>query len=425
MCRLVKHMHCLTLGWVPLPFWLDSHLCQLGILTSTRSRAQVCKCVCVCFAIMSSSALRSPAKGLKMVAERQMKVITGRIENNVELQLLVISYLDDLELNRNGVPGKGKKRKACEENKDTHDETDADEPGFKIDKDTTLNKHCSKFYGWKRNLVVELLQYVEPSIFGKHKKVKVDSLFVMKQLLEHGFDVEAFDDKSSDKPCTLNKLHCFDNLRAVYISLGRRFRNIDLVNGFVSWSSAGFFSVEDIRTDDGRKVRIGDKITDRVAAIPTDFLSGMSPTFVFTNEHINENWSWDKAALKFPCGRDLPLSSLFPKFRRQLGRKISEELGAVKPPVADAQPVGSVVVSGSFGSSSGGTATAAPASAAPAAAAKAIAKNIKVPLPPSEMLAAVVNGAEGGSLAKDIEEEEEEADEDAEEGDKEEEGMAS
>lgn len=342
----------------------------------------------------------TPIKGLQKVSDRQMKLITTKLDGNVELQLLVLTYLEDLEANRTENKSARKRKAPAETLED--DDIDSDAPGFTVDPTIRLNKHCAKYSGWKRQLICELLAFVEPKQFGGCKKVKLDSISVAKQLMEFAFDLVVCDEKSSDKPTDLNKKNCFQKLFAVYVSMGRRLRRVEFSNGFVDWSQNGHFSVEDARTSDGRVVRIYDKFSDKSAVVPSDLLAKQNPSFSFRNKDIQDNYAYDRAVLSFPDGQDLPLTSLFPNFKRKLTRNMSNEVGATAPKVGD-EPVAATQ-----------TDVKAQSSGAPSGAAGRSSKaSPKVPMPPPGVLPrAAAGGAKRRKNAKSKEDEPAKEDED-------------
>lgn len=124
-----------------------------------------------------------------------------------------------------------------------------------------------------------------------------------------------------------SKRDTFESLRQLYLANGRRFVNLSLKDGFVDWCAEGFYSICDERTQDGRKIALMDKFNRKTAVIPNEMAAGYTPKF--TNGDIRDNFSWTEATLHFGKSEDhIQLFQFFPKVRRALTRKLSEEPGA-------------------------------------------------------------------------------------------------
>lgn len=208
---------------------------------------------------MASPTGGNPVGKLKGISEKQMKTIISHCSNFVETQLLVIAYLDELDEKRSGTSKKKQKGKEEARFMLCDGPTDDDAPGFTIGADETLNRHHGKYSGWKRNATMSLCQFCEPSVFPPHKKTSVDCVNVAKQLLERGWDVDT-NEKTSDRPCSLNKATQFANLRAAYVAAGRPLSNITLRNGTVNWDNDGCYEIVKQVQGSGSVMQLRDKV---------------------------------------------------------------------------------------------------------------------------------------------------------------------
>lgn len=215
------------------------------------------------------AAVSSPVGKLKGISEKQMKTIISRCSGSVETQLLVIAYLDELEEKRLGVQKKKQHEKDVAHLMLCDGPADDDAPGFVIPPTETLNRHHAKYSGWKRNTTMSLCAYCEPAVFPPHKKATVDSVNVAKQLLERGWDVDT-NEKTSDRPTSLNKATQFASLRAAYVAAGRPLRGITLRNGVINWDIDGCYEIIKQDQGSGSVVQLRDKVLDKAR---TDFVS--------------------------------------------------------------------------------------------------------------------------------------------------------
>ena len=90
---------------------------------------------------------------LNKIHERNMKLIREKLYQNLEKQLLVLAYLEEM-------------------NADGGVDQESVEHEFEI-ADVPLAPQAYKYSGWKKSLVLELFAYVEPTIWhmARHKVV--------------------------------------------------------------------------------------------------------------------------------------------------------------------------------------------------------------------------------------------------------------
>eukprot|EP00971_Amphidinium_carterae_P146651 2906559-Amphidinium_carterae.1 len=127
---------------------------------------------------------RESTTNLQAIMKKQMNEITQRVQNNVERQLLVISYLDGLDTTPQ--PKRVKRASSSQELDDSNAEQDS--PPLAIPDDALLPRQAAKYASWKKELVLELLHFVEPKAFPIHK-VSCDSVTTLRQIMEYAFDV--------------------------------------------------------------------------------------------------------------------------------------------------------------------------------------------------------------------------------------------
>jgi hypothetical protein len=177
-----------------------------------------------------------------------------------------------------------------------------------------------------------------------------------RQLLCMGWDVEAFDPSKSDRITTRSKKLAFDRLRSLYIGNGRLLKDVELVDGFVDFSSDGHYTIETVTASTGLEVRVTDRRQRKVAVVPNEMLQ--NATVGYRPKDIKLNFSYGGAYIDLPDGSSLALSNLFPKVRRVLAKKLSDELKAVatggkaSPPKTGQQKEGKGGAAGARGDAS-------------------------------------------------------------------------
>lgn len=272
----------------------------------------------------------------------------------------MLTYIEESKTATDQKPTKRGSKKQQQHALTIEDDPQRDGPGFDIPDSAEISGKQIKFVHWKKGLYTELFAYVEPSRFSRAVE-HVDSLALAKQLMTFAWDVNCFDSARSDKCTTRKKKDLFERLRLMYNSLGRCLSNITMQDGFVDWAEQGHYGLEDLRTEMGRHVRVFDSIQKKIASVPSDMLVGSSTTFC--NKDIIANYSYADAHITLADDGQLVLSSLFPKARRNLSRRISEELGAVEVQKTGVGKSAASAKDGQDSSGSGGKKRKAPARA--------------------------------------------------------------
>ena len=205
------------------------------------------------------------AKRLLSTNDSQQKLIREGVAGNLELQTIVLNVIQDYKAEQVARAGAvaGSSGTRCEQlvekrklagKKISANATMAppaprrpqaqlsDDPGVILNPETQLPKNCKKYAGWKPDLLLELFEYAEPSLFSAAQK-SVDGRKLTRQLFEYAFGLKAGaipeEVSKCDRPATLDKVRTFAALRALYIANGRLFRSLELTDGGVDWFKAG------------------------------------------------------------------------------------------------------------------------------------------------------------------------------------------
>ena len=135
----------------------------------------------------------------------------------------------------------------------------------------------------------------------------------------------------------------------MYVALGRRLRNLVIVEGNVLWADQGIYKVERLQgSDEAPRTTVHNRFQDRRVEIPEDLVRGMT----MKELAVQQNFSIDCAYVLLPSGDSLFLESLFPRIQqvRALRRRLSDDLGvtgdeelgggALPPPAKKHRPSG-------------------------------------------------------------------------------------
>ena len=205
------------------------------------------------------------AKRLLSTNDSQQKLIREGVAGNLELQTIVLNVIQDYKAEQVARAGAvaGSSGTRCEQlvekrklagKKISANATMAppaprrpqaqlsDDPGVILNPEKQPPKNCKKYAGWKPDLLLELFEYAESSLFSAAQK-SVDGRKLTRQLFEYAFGLKAGaipeEVSKCDRPATLDKVRTFAALRALYIANGRLFRSLELTDGGVDWFKAG------------------------------------------------------------------------------------------------------------------------------------------------------------------------------------------
>eukprot|EP00971_Amphidinium_carterae_P058383 1155036-Amphidinium_carterae.2 len=290
------------------------------------------------------SSRTSPSVTKKQIMEKQMASIISSVKDDLEKQLLVINYLEGLDAPQ---APKRPRRAASSEDLQIDVSLEDDEQlalqHVAITESEPLPRCASKYSTWTKDLVCDLLAWVEPRLYPKAKK-NGWPVELLKQLMEMAFDlicVEVPKKKvQSDRPSSLaSKLTTFNRLRCMYIALGKRLRVVQVQDGNVNWGENGLYAV----TGGGDAVTVTHRFSLRTARIPCEFLSSTGPQY--SSKDISMNYSKISAHLHLSSG-ELQLATLFPEIgngsARSLARRFSDELGVTGGRLQDSADGGAI-----------------------------------------------------------------------------------
>ena len=289
----------------------------------------------VAHASSRASAMAGNAALLK-VNQQNIKFINDACNGQIEMQMLVMDFIEQHKQKgmnlQDCMKDRSEKRKAKLCPAAGLAPAADDEAEFVIPEGAMLPKNCRKYAGWKVGLLEELFQYCEPGTFSITKK-QLDSQQLARQILEFAFGLKAgLADGKSDSITTLakggviSKKESFDALKSLYGALGRRLRNLVIVEGNVHWPNQGIYTIERLQaSDENHKTIVYNRFIDRRAEIPEDLVRGMA----VKDLPVEQNFSMDSALIFVATGESLILESLFPRIRqmRALRRRLSDDLG--------------------------------------------------------------------------------------------------
>lgn len=252
----------------------------------------------------------------------QRRRISSAIENNLELQMLVLSTIENYEAAKRvaeaqgvGVASFASRKKVKKEEKDEA----ITEPN------ATLKKSRLLYCRWNKQWLKELL------VFVSQGSVTMDSLKGMgdkarlQEVCTAIFDID-FTDESPEKSSnpSATKLSIFTRLRSLYAKLGERMDGWQdqLANGYVKWEEAGHYSIKNVSSGSGgsAEVVIECKTMGKTAKITDDLAPELQEGY-----EILANFSLDQAYIKTETGL-WRCQNFFPSIGRTLKRNLSAQL---------------------------------------------------------------------------------------------------
>lgn len=212
---------------------------------------------------------------------KQIKLITDRVANNLELQAFVLDTIEDYEKAGKSAKGRGmslletvapKTRKKL---KTTHD---IDYTQVK-DGDKPIGRQRSIYAKWSSKWFTELFLFCESDLdaasldaLGHHGRFP--------QMFEYAFGLKVTGE-SNDKvgDVTQSKKTLFENLKDLYDTNGSKLGNFHqhIVNGVVDWNAGGIFQiVRASRTCPGKPFEVVVKSTflGKIAVVSQEHLAG-------------------------------------------------------------------------------------------------------------------------------------------------------
>lgn len=126
---------------------------------------------------------------------------------------------------------------------------------------------------------------------------------------------------------------------------GRRLSALEVRDGAVDWAKQGFFDITDSMGADGRQLRLVDRASGRVATMPPELMIGV-PQKRYEAVDICANFSYVGACVMLGANK-LECHTLFPRFKRELVRRLSDDIGASAKKPSPVRASGKVASSGS------------------------------------------------------------------------------
>jgi len=258
-----------------------------------------------------------------------LATIKDKLNNNLELQLMVLSTISDYEtasrVSKAGTVGGslaellGKKKKKKETGKE--EEEDA---MIQINPDEILHRNRACYAGWGPKLMKECLCYTSAGKLSAKVLARTakDKLL---QIFEFSLDIKVTGDSLDKAKITggdLNKLKVFNKLKEIYEEKGKRCDNLTthITNNTLDWAKHGHYSVETAMVEGMvASVTVLNKQIKQYQTMAPSLYEGDEGPF----DTIEDNYSQFQAALVTP--RDsYKLQFLFPSLGKSLKRKLSD-----------------------------------------------------------------------------------------------------
>lgn len=270
-------------------------------------------------------------KALDKVQQENIDAIMAEARGNLEVQVLLLSTIKDWKAQKDGTAAAPKRKNKSAQFDDSGDDSggrDDAGPPFEIDQKLTLGRSGTRYAAWKKALFLELFHYCGGRRWNPAKKL-LDSLPQLQQVFEYSFDLNISDPtRRQDRSVQTNKKATFEALAALHEAHGRRLLSIDVRDGAVEWTKQGCFSVVDTTQKDGaRRIVVTDRFANRVANLPEYMLSDCQDA-PLTNDNIMMKYSYQGAYLKINASDKFECHNLFPRAKRQLVRRMSDDVGA-------------------------------------------------------------------------------------------------
>eukprot|EP00971_Amphidinium_carterae_P186393 3699997-Amphidinium_carterae.1 len=137
---------------------------------------------------------------LQALENKNLATIKSKLAGRLEWQLLVLENIEGWELEEKGE--RPPSRKKSSEDLDLQQII----PQRPVIQSTEkLGRSGKRYSGWLKPTLVQCLAYLEPSKFPVSQK-KLDSIDIMKQVLEFSTGVRATDTENSDHSASIMKL---------------------------------------------------------------------------------------------------------------------------------------------------------------------------------------------------------------------------
>jgi len=248
----------------------------------------------------------------------QIKKIVDACNNNFELQLLLLSEIENYEKVKSGSSGsvgdavtQASKKKVKEEQ-----EWDALPTG-------KLERWQYPYKKWGPSLIKQMALFCDPEL-RQHADSRVwKSKDLSLQVLEYGWDIKCTSGEG-DYAAETDKGKLFASMKDIYIKKGSRLA--DLAPGFAAcsldWPTIGFYTitvVDDESGDEEPRVQLHSKALEKTITLEKGLVSNTETGKLM----VTNNFSQTSAMMVSPSDR-WPCANFFPSLNKSLKRKAGE-----------------------------------------------------------------------------------------------------
>jgi hypothetical protein len=264
--------------------------------------------------------------GVAALMNKNLTLIRARLEGKLELQLLVLQYIESVTSTVSPMKrGKSKKDFACDT--EAEDDSGKAEVAIKIKDSDSLGRSGRKYQAWRKGVMYEALHYMCPKTWS-WTKCPTDSHEVMRQAFESGTGVSVGCLLPSDSAATTKKLEVFQALKQAYMAKGDKFKHLTFRDSMIDWSQHGEYTVRTSINNNQVAIYVKDANTKSEREVPSEFVDAKDEG-VSTKDVVG-NWSWQGAYLQLKSGQFM-LHQLWPRSTKVLKRRVSEDLGLAMP----------------------------------------------------------------------------------------------
>eukprot|EP00971_Amphidinium_carterae_P352469 6492610-Amphidinium_carterae.4 len=256
-----------------------------------------------------------------------MSSIKAKLAGRLEWQLLVLENIESWEQEEKGQRPPSRKKSA----------EDLDLQAIipqrpEIAPSDKLGRSGKRYSGWLKPIMIQVLAYLEPAKFPVSQK-KLDSIDIMKQVLEFSTGVRCTDAETSDHSSSIMKLATFESLLSLYMARGQMASTLVIKESQIDWTTDGIYIID---SSVAGCLEVWSRVHKCRKRIPEEVIDGREGGLKsFTDGCIRKNFSEEDAFISMRDGKQFKLKSLYPQhivMGRKLKKRLSDELGATAPP---------------------------------------------------------------------------------------------
>lgn len=268
----------------------------------------------------------------KKTNKEQLRQITTELEGKIEMQSMVLKYIQTLRDAKESADSQGqkfgdllmstRKRKRGDNTTDQLAEVggkSATRPTIGDDK--MLPRNCASYKVWGVKLLRELLAYLAPGVMTLVFLNECDKQ-MLQELIEYSTDIRIAGGHS-DTTGSLQKRMVFDSVAALYDKNGARLYELEDMSPWdVDWHKVGHYQAIVKKSSDGAKVLVvKSKPLEKEVEVPSDIWEGINISKVT----IASNYSQYNAYITLANKDQFKVQNLFPMLGRTLRRATSDE----------------------------------------------------------------------------------------------------